>query len=62
MKLRNFVAAGLALAALAVAGRVQAFDETHHGHDARLVRELAPRGTVVTTTRSMALRSRWSYR
>ncbi len=42
MKLRNFVAAGLALTALAVAGRVQAFDETHHGHDARWRASLRP--------------------
>ena len=42
MKIRNLMAAGLALMALAAAARVHAFDETHHGHDARWRASLRP--------------------
>lgn len=42
MKLRNFVVAGLALAVLATAARVQAFDETHYGHGARWRASMRP--------------------
>ena len=35
MRLRNYLAAGLALAALAASASLHAGDETHYGHDAR---------------------------
>ncbi|MBI3838231.1 MAG: hypothetical protein HY288_09905, partial [Planctomycetia bacterium] len=42
MKLRTLAAAALALAAVVSAARVQAFDETHYGHDARWRASLRP--------------------
>ncbi len=42
MKFRNWLAVGLAVTAMTAAARVQAFDETCHGHSARWRAALRP--------------------
>ncbi len=42
MKIRIALVVALAAAALACAGRAQAYDETHHGHNARWRASLRP--------------------
>jgi len=42
MQLRKLLVAAVAVVAVASAARLQAFDETHHGHDARWRASLRP--------------------